>query len=194
MADVLAQRELDFLHPVARADRRAAGPQHGDGGGQPLRASIPTAISPRRFWRWARGSSPVGQGGRGPSRTCSATASRAGLIAAIEVPRPRDRARFRFPEGQPGEAQGRLGAVASPRYLPREGGRIRGARDRLRRDGPDAAAVVRGGARARRASRSTRRYRPRRGGGGRGARSADRPIASGLVSQGGGRRASQAAS
>jgi hypothetical protein len=121
MAQIAGQRDLAFLHPVARAVGGPAGAEHGDGRRQPVRAAslwrprhrAAGAGRARRAW--------PGQGMPGRSRICCATATGRRWSPRSRC-RGRATARLRLPQGQPGEAEGRVGDV-DRRALPRDGGR-----------------------------------------------------------------------
>jgi len=126
MTDVLAHRDLGFFHPVARA---IGGPQirnmatvagnifaehpYGDF------AVALLALDARVV--------PVGQGGANPIEDVFRARNRAGLIAAIEVPRPRDPRDFGFLKVSRVKPKG-VSVLSIAAHLPREAGRIRGAR------------------------------------------------------------------
>ena len=79
MATILANRDLAFLHPVARADRRAGGAQHGDRRRQPVRAAALRRFRRRRCWRSMRRVMLAGRlrrARRRRSRNSCATATR----------------------------------------------------------------------------------------------------------------------
>ena len=158
-----------------------------------LFAAAPLWRLRRRAARAGRaGDASRGRAARGRSRTCCATGRGRALVAAIEVPRPRDARAFGFRKVSRGEAEGRLGhvhrraacraraagcaACASPsaRWGRRRCGR-RAAERALEGAALDAATI----ARARRRSR-------------RGARAADRCARHRLVPARGGGRASAA--
>jgi CO/xanthine dehydrogenase FAD-binding subunit len=126
MAGVLASRDLEFLHPVARL---IGGPQvrnmatvagnlfaehpYGDF------AAALLALDARVIG--------AGQGGARPVADVLRDRDRAGLIAAIEVPRPRDTKAFGFLKVSRVKPKG-VSILSIAVHLPREGGRIRGAR------------------------------------------------------------------
>ena len=148
------------------------------------------ATSPSRCWRWARGWCSRGRAARSADRGVPA---RPRARADSWPPsRCRDRATpraFGFLKVSRVKPKG-VSVLSIAAYLPRDGGRIRGARVAYGAMGPTplrAQGVERvlEGAVARR-----RDHRPRRGGRGRWDRAADRRHRHRLVPQGGGGRAS----
>lgn len=126
MADVLASRDLDFLHPVARL---IGGPQvrnmatvagnlfakhpYGDF------AAALLALDARVIC--------AGQGGPRSVAEVLRDRDRPMLVAAIEVPRPRDARAFGFLKVARVKPKG-VSVLSIAAHLPQEGGRIRGAR------------------------------------------------------------------
>jgi CO/xanthine dehydrogenase FAD-binding subunit len=89
MADVLAHRDLEFLHPVARL---IGGPQVRNMGtvGGNLFAAHPYGDFAAALLALGARVVLAGQGGARPVEEVLRDRERAGLVAAIEVPRPRD--------------------------------------------------------------------------------------------------------
>lgn len=126
MAGVLATRDLEFLHPVARL---IGGPQvrnmatvagnifaahpYGDF------AAALLALDARVIG--------AGQGGVRPVAEVLRDRERAGLITAIEVPRPQNPGAFGFLKVSRVKPKG-VSVLSIAAHLPVEGGRIRGAR------------------------------------------------------------------
>jgi len=126
MADVLAHRDLDFLHPVARA---IGGPQIRNMAtiAGNIFAEHPYGDFAVALLALGARVVPVGQGGPIPVEEVLRARDRTGLIAAIEVPRPRDRRDFGFLKVSRVKPKG-VSVLAIAANLPREAGRIRGAR------------------------------------------------------------------
>jgi CO/xanthine dehydrogenase FAD-binding subunit len=131
MAAVLASRDLAFLHAAAR---QVGGPQvraMGTVGGN-LFAPHPygdfavalLALGARVV---VAGQGGVGQGGARPLADLLRDRSRAGLVAHVECPRPRDARSFGFLKVSRVHPRG-ASVIAIAASLPREGGRVRGAR------------------------------------------------------------------
>lgn len=126
MAGVLAQRDLDFLHPVARV---VGGPQirnmatvAGNIFAEHPYGDFATALL-------ALGARVVfaGQGGARSLEEVLRDRERAGLVSAIEIPRLRDPRAFAFLKVSRVKPKG-VSVLSIAAYLPKEGGRIRGAR------------------------------------------------------------------
>lgn len=126
MAGVLASRDLEFLHPVARliggpqvrnmatvAGNLFAAHPYGDF------AAALLALDARVIG--------AGQGGARPVADVLRDRARTGLIAAIEVPRPRDHKTFGFLKVSRVKPKG-VSVLSIAVSLPRDGGSIRGAR------------------------------------------------------------------
>lgn len=127
MAGVLESRDLAFLHPVAR---QIGGPQ--------LRNMATVAgnlFAPHPYGDFAAAllaldAAVIGAGRGGGARPLAEILrdrDRAGLIAAVEVPRPRDPRAFGFRKVSRVKPKG-VSVLSIAAHLPREGGRIRGAR------------------------------------------------------------------
>lgn len=129
MADILASPEAGFLHPVARV---IGGPQ--------LRAMATVGgnlFAPHPYGDFAVALIALGaravlaQGGARPVeelvRDRAGIGSRPPLVAAIEVPRPRDPRAFGWLKVSRVKPKG-VSVLSIAALLPREGGRIRGAR------------------------------------------------------------------
>ena len=129
MADILASREAEFLHPVARA---IGGPQ--------VRAMATVGgnlFAPHPYGDFAVALIALGaravlaQGGARPVeelvRDRGGIGSRPPLVAAIELPSPRDPRAFGFLKVSRVKPKG-VSVLSVAAWLPREGGRIRGAR------------------------------------------------------------------
>ena len=131
MAMVLANRDLSFLHPPRAASAaRRCGNMATIGGNLFRRHAL------WRFHRRAAGARCAASrcmpatARRAPCRSRSFWRARARQVRAGRrraVREPPDAARFPLPQGQPGEAQGRLGAVDRGASAA-AGGRISGAR------------------------------------------------------------------
>ena len=125
MADVLAERALEFLHPVARA---IGGPQ--------VRAMATVGgnlFAPHPYGDFAVALIALGaravlaQGAARAVEDVVRDRERAPLVAAIEVPRPRDPRAFGWLKVSRVKPKG-VSVMSIAALLPREGGRIRGAR------------------------------------------------------------------
>jgi CO/xanthine dehydrogenase FAD-binding subunit len=134
MARILNERDLAFLHPVTR---RVGGPQ--------VRIMATVAgnlFAPHPYGDFATallalGARVVmaGQGSPRPLDGLLRDRERAGLVAAIEIPRPRDPRQFEFLKVSRVHPKG-ASVLALAALLPREGGRLRGARVALGAMGP----------------------------------------------------------
>lgn len=144
MAQVLASGELAFLHAPAR---QVGGPQlraMGTVGGN-LFAHHPYGDLAVALLALGARVVMAGQGGQRPLADLLRDRARAGLVAQIEVPRPRDPRAFGFLKVSRVHPRG-ASVIAIAAHLPREGGRIRGARVAYGGMGPaplQAAAVER---------------------------------------------------
>ncbi|MFN3687554.1 FAD binding domain-containing protein [Salinarimonas sp.] len=129
MAEILASRDLDFLHPVARA---VGGPQ--------VRAMASVGgnlFAPHPYGDFAAALIALGarallaQGGTRAVedlvRDRQTGGGRPPLVAAIEVARPRDPRAFGWLKVARVKPKG-VSVLSIAAHLPREGGRIRGAR------------------------------------------------------------------
>lgn len=125
MADILASREAELLHPVARA---IGGPQ--------VRAMATVGgnlFAPHPYGDFAVALIALGaravlaQGGARAVEDLVRERARPPLVAAIEVPRPRDPRAFGFLKVSRVKPKG-VSVMSIAALLPREGGRIRGAR------------------------------------------------------------------
>ncbi len=125
MARVLESRDLAFLHPVARA---VGGPQVRNMGTVGGNLFAPHPYGDFAVALLALGAQAVmaGQMGTRPLDDLLRERSRGGLVAAVEVPRPRDGA-FGFLKVSRIRPKG-VSVMSIAALLPREGGRIRGAR------------------------------------------------------------------
>lgn len=144
MADVLAHRDLEFLHPVARL---IGGPQVRNMGTVAGNLFAPHPYGDFAAALLALGARVVfaGQGGARSVEEVLRDRERAGLVASIEVPRPRDPRAFGFLKVSRVKPKG-VSVLSIAALLPREGGRIRGARVAFGAMGPAplrAAAVER---------------------------------------------------
>lgn len=126
MADVLANRDLDFLHPVAR---QIGGPQVRN-----MATVAGNLFAPHPYGDFATALLALGarvtdaeRGGARPVEELLRDRDRAGLVAAIEVPRPRDARTFGFLKVSRVKPKG-VSVLSIAAWLPREGGRVRGAR------------------------------------------------------------------
>jgi CO/xanthine dehydrogenase FAD-binding subunit len=126
MADVLAARDLDFLHPVARV---IGGPQVRN-----MATVAGNLFAAHPYGDFAAALLALGArvhfaGGGSPRPVDEVLRDRArgGLVAAIEVPRPRDGRAFGFLKVSRVKPKG-VSILSIAAHLPREGGRIRGAR------------------------------------------------------------------
>ena len=128
MSDVLANRDLSFLHPVARL---IGGPQVRNMAtvAGNLYAAHPYGDFAAALLALGARAVPAGQGSVRPVEDIlrDRDRDRAGLIAAIEVPRPRDARAFGFLKVSRVKPKG-VSVLSIAAHLPREGGRIRGAR------------------------------------------------------------------
>jgi CO/xanthine dehydrogenase FAD-binding subunit len=126
MSDVLAHRELDFLHPVARL---IGGPQVRNMAtvAGNLYAAHPYGDFAAALLALGARVVSAGQGGVRPVEDVLRDRDRGGLIAAIELPRPRDARAFGFLKVSRVKPKG-VSVLSLAALLPREGGRIRGAR------------------------------------------------------------------
>jgi CO/xanthine dehydrogenase FAD-binding subunit len=126
MAEVLAARELDFLHPVARV---IGGPQVRNMAtvAGNLYAEHPYGDFAAALLALGARVSFVGGGGPRPVDEVLRDRARGGLVSAIEVPRPRDPRAFGFHKVSRVKPKG-VSILSVAALLPREGGRIRGAR------------------------------------------------------------------
>lgn len=129
MAQILASRDLAVLHPVARA---VGGPQVREMAslGGNLFAHHPYGdLAAALIALGAR--AVLVQGGARPVedvvRDGRAGGQRPPLVAAVEVPRPRDPNAFGWSKVSRVKPKG-VSVLSIAAYLPREGGRIRGAR------------------------------------------------------------------
>ncbi len=129
MADILASREAEFLHPVARM---IGGPQ--------VRAMATVGgnlFAPHPYGDFAVALIASGaraelvQGGVRPVeelvRERGGVGARPPLVAAIELPRPREARAFGFLKVSRVKPKG-VSVLSLAAWLPREGGRIRGTR------------------------------------------------------------------
>lgn len=125
MAAVLASRDLDWLHPVARS---VGGPQVRNMAtvGGNLFAAHPYGDFTAALLALGARIVAVGQGAR-PLEDLLRDRGRSALIAAIEVPRPRSPADFAFTKVSRIKPKG-VSVLSIAVNLPQEGGRIRGAR------------------------------------------------------------------
>ena len=126
MADVLAHRELDFLHPVARV---VGGPQVRN-----MATVAGNLFAPHPYGDFATALLALGAqvhfaggGSPRPAEEFLRDRDHAGLVASIEVPRPRDRRAFGFLKASRVRPKG-VSVLSVAAYMPAEGGRIRGAR------------------------------------------------------------------
>lgn len=144
MAEVLASRELAFLHAPAR---QVGGPQiraMGSVGGN-LFAHHPYGDLAVALLALGARVLMAGQGSARPLADLLRDRARAGLVAQVECPRPRDPRAFGFLKVSRVHPRG-ASVLAIAAHLPREGGRIRGARVAYGGMGPaplQAAAVER---------------------------------------------------
>jgi CO/xanthine dehydrogenase FAD-binding subunit len=127
MADVLAHRDLEFLHPVARLVGGQQVRNMGTVGGN-LFAAHPYGDFAAALLALGARVVFAGQGGARPVEEVLRDRDRGGmLVAAIEVPRPRDARAFGFLKVSRVKPKG-VSVLSIAALLPREGGRIRGAR------------------------------------------------------------------
>ncbi len=126
MADVLASRDLDFLHPVARL---IGGPQVRNMAtvAGNLFADHPYGDFATALLALDAQVTGAGQSGTRPVAEVLRNRDRAGLIASVEVTRPRDRRAFGFLKVSRVKPKG-VSVLSIATHLPREGGRIRNAR------------------------------------------------------------------
>ena len=127
MADILATADLAFLHPVARL---IGGPQVRNMGTVGGNLFAPAPYGDLAVALIALGASAVmaGQGGaRHVEEIVRERGRLSGLVAAIDVPRPRDPRAFGFLKVSRVKPKG-VSVLSVAALLPREGGRIRGAR------------------------------------------------------------------
>jgi CO/xanthine dehydrogenase FAD-binding subunit len=134
MARILNERDLDFLHPVAR---RVGGPQVRNMATVAGNLFAPHPYGDLTTALLALGARVVmaGQGSPRPLDDLLRDRARAGLVAAIDLPRPRDPRSFGFLKVSRVHPKG-ASVLAIAALLPREGGRIRGARVALGAMGP----------------------------------------------------------
>lgn len=125
MAAIAGNADLAFLHPVVRA---VGGPQvraMATIGGN-LFATHPYGDLTGALL--ALGARVVIAGGRQrPIEEFLHDRARAGLVAAVHVPRPRDHRAFAFHKVSRVKPKG-VSVMSIAAYLPREGGRVKGAR------------------------------------------------------------------
>ncbi|RBI84971.1 xanthine dehydrogenase family protein subunit M [Rhodosalinus halophilus] len=126
MADVLAARELDFLHPVARV---IGGPQVRNMAtvAGNLFAAHPYGDFAMALLALGARVHFAGGGSPRPVEEVLRDRERGGLVASVEVPRPRDPRAFGFLKVSRVKPKG-VSILSIAALLPREGGRIRGAR------------------------------------------------------------------
>src|SRR6056297_781249 len=126
MAEVLAHRDLAFLHPVARL---IGGPQVRNMAtvAGNLFAAHPYGDFATALLALGARIVPAGQGSARDIEELLRDRDRAGLIAAVEVPRPRDARAFGFRKVSRVKPKG-VSILSIAVHLPRESGRIRGAR------------------------------------------------------------------
>jgi CO/xanthine dehydrogenase FAD-binding subunit len=127
IADVLASADLAFLHPVARV---IGGPQVRNMGTVGGNLFAPHPYGDFAVALIALGASVVMVGQGGARRVEELVRERgrpSGLVAAIEVPRPRNPREFGFLKVARVKPKG-VSVLSIAALLPREGGRIRGAR------------------------------------------------------------------
>ncbi len=125
MAMILAERDLAHLHPVARA---VGGPQvraMATVGGNLFAAhpygDLTTALL-------ALGARIIGAGGtQRPIEDFLRDRARAGLVASVQVPRPRDARAFGFLKVSRVKPKG-VSVMSIAAHLPRDGARLRGVR------------------------------------------------------------------
>jgi CO/xanthine dehydrogenase FAD-binding subunit len=144
MAQIMARPDLEVLHPVAR---RVGGPQVRNMATVAGNLFAPHPYGDLAVALLALGARVMtaGQGSARPIEDLLRHRERAGLVAAIEVPRPRDPRHFGFLKVSRVHPKG-ASVLAIAALLPREGGRIRGARVALGAMGPDplrSAAIER---------------------------------------------------
>lgn len=134
MTDILASRDLDFLHPVARA---IGGPQ--------VRAMATVGgnlFAPHPYGDFAVALIALGarallvQGSARPVEDLMRDRTRPPLIAAIEVPRPRDARAFGWLKVSRIKPKG-VSVLSIALHLPRDGGRLRDVRVAFGAMGPN---------------------------------------------------------
>lgn len=126
MADVLAHRDLAFLHPVAR---QIGGPQVRN-----MATVAGNLFAEHPYGDFATAllalDAQIVIAGQGSARSVDdilRDRDRAVLVSAIEIPRPRDARSFGFHKVSRVKPKG-VSVMSIAAYLPRESGRIRGAR------------------------------------------------------------------
>ncbi|WP_144183240.1 FAD binding domain-containing protein [Elioraea rosea] len=126
MVELLQNRELAFLHAAAR---QVGGPQIRAMGTVGGNLFAPHPYGDLAVALLALGARVVmaGQAGARPLADLLRDRARTGLVAAIECPRPRDARSFGFLKVSRVHPRG-ASVVSIGAHLPREGGRIRGAR------------------------------------------------------------------
>mgnify|MGYP001440523173 CR=1 FL=1 len=127
MAEILASGELAFLHPVARL---IGGPQVRNMGTVGGNLFAPHPYGDFAVALIALGARAVlaGQGGARPVEDIVRDRGRlSGLVAAVEIPRPRGAKDFGFAKVSRVKPKG-VSVLSVAALLSREGGRIRGAR------------------------------------------------------------------
>lgn len=144
MAQIAAHRELAFLHPVARA---VGGPQVREMAtvGGNLFAPHPYGDFAVALLALGARAVPATGGGALPLEDLLRDRRRGGLVAAVEVPRPRDPRAFGWLKVSRVKPKG-VSVLSIAACLPRETGRIRGARVAFGAMGPSpmrSAAVER---------------------------------------------------
>jgi CO/xanthine dehydrogenase FAD-binding subunit len=126
MAQILASRDLAFLHEAAR---QVGGPQvrvMGTVGGN-LFAPHPYGDLAVALLALGARAVLAGASGARPLADLLRDRARAGLVAQVECPRPREPRAFGFLKVARVHPRG-ASVIAIAAHLPREGGRIRGAR------------------------------------------------------------------
>lgn len=127
MVDILASADCAFLHPVARL---VGGPQVRNMGTVGGNLFAPHPYGDFAVALIALGASAVMAGQGGGRRIEELVRERgrlSGLVAAIEVPRPRNPREFGFLKVSRVKPKG-VSVLSIAALLPREGGRVRGAR------------------------------------------------------------------
>ena len=134
MARILNERDLELLHPVAR---RVGGPQVRNMATVAGNLFAPHPYGDLATALLALGARVLmaGQGSPRPLEDVLRDRERAGLVAAIEVLHPRDPRQFGFLKVSRVHPKG-ASVLSIAALLPREGGRIRGARIALGAMGP----------------------------------------------------------
>jgi CO/xanthine dehydrogenase FAD-binding subunit len=125
MAMILAERDLAHLHPVARA---VGGPQirvMATVGGNLFAAHPYGDMTVALLALGAR--VVTGKGTQQPIEDFLRDRERAGLVAAVQVPRPRDSRAFGFLKVSRVKPKG-VSVLSIAAHLPRDGGRLRGVR------------------------------------------------------------------